>query len=164
MQIQYEGLYFEINTPTHLQRTLREFVCVPVDSTSNKNANSSPPNKESIKGVPAKGISRAGNTYSSQSTAMISVTSSAGRPTVSNTITMVTSPAWGIPAAPMLAAVAVTLERTHTVTVFGGLDLKRRRESGSGSCDANLSGFCVLDLGLPGCVMGKRVERMEEAK
>lgn len=37
-------------------------------------------------------------------------TSSAGRLTVSNTITMVTRPAWGIPAAPILAAVAVTLE------------------------------------------------------
>ena len=35
------------------------------------------------------------------------VMSSGGRPTVSRTITMVTRPAWGIPAAPMLAAVAV---------------------------------------------------------
>ena len=35
------------------------------------------------------------------------VTSSAGSPTVSNTITMVTKPACGIPAAPILAAVAV---------------------------------------------------------
>lgn len=48
-------------------------------------------------------------TYRSQSTAMIRVTSSAGRPTALSTITMVTSPAWGTPAAPMLAAVAVTL-------------------------------------------------------
>ncbi|KAL2294427.1 hypothetical protein Nmel_008158 [Mimus melanotis] len=40
---------------------------------------------------------------------MIRVTSSAGRPTALSTITMVTSPAWGTPAAPMLAAVAVTL-------------------------------------------------------
>lgn len=38
------------------------------------------------------------------------ITSSAGRPTVSSTITMVTKPACGIPAAPMLAAVAVTLK------------------------------------------------------
>uniref|UniRef100_A0A286XII4 Uncharacterized protein n=1 Tax=Cavia porcellus TaxID=10141 RepID=A0A286XII4_CAVPO len=41
-----------------------------------------------------------------QSTAMIRVTSSAGRPTALSTITMVTRPAWGTPAAPMLAAVA----------------------------------------------------------
>lgn len=40
---------------------------------------------------------------------MIRVTSSAGRPMAVRTITMVTSPAWGTPAAPMLAAVAVTL-------------------------------------------------------
>uniref|UniRef100_A0A287CZB2 Uncharacterized protein n=1 Tax=Ictidomys tridecemlineatus TaxID=43179 RepID=A0A287CZB2_ICTTR len=43
----------------------------------------------------------------SQSTATIRVTSSAGRPTALSTITMVTRPAWGTPAAPMLAAVAV---------------------------------------------------------
>lgn len=48
-------------------------------------------------------------TYKSQSTAMMRVTSSAGRPTALSTITMVTSPAWGTPAAPTLAAVAVTL-------------------------------------------------------
>lgn len=40
---------------------------------------------------------------------MISVMSSVGRPTDVSTITMVTSPACGIPAAPMLAAVAVML-------------------------------------------------------
>lgn len=49
--------------------------------------------------------------YSNQSTAMMMVTSSAGSPTVSKTITMVTKPAWGIPAAPILAAVAVTLKK-----------------------------------------------------
>lgn len=61
---------------------------------------------------------------------MINVTSSAGNPTVSKTITIVTNPAWGIPtnkpavlplrtfhrprlpAAPMLAAVAVMLIAT----------------------------------------------------
>lgn len=43
---------------------------------------------------------------------MISVMSSVGSPTDVNTITIVTSPAWGIPAAPMLAAVAVMLEGT----------------------------------------------------
>lgn len=48
-------------------------------------------------------------THRSQSTAMIRVTSSVGRPTALSTITMVTRPAWGTPAAPMLAAVAVTL-------------------------------------------------------
>uniref|UniRef100_A0A8C6HZX9 Uncharacterized protein n=1 Tax=Mus spicilegus TaxID=10103 RepID=A0A8C6HZX9_MUSSI len=49
------------------------------------------------------------NRSRSQSTAMISVTSSAGSPTALSTITMVTRPAWGTPAAPMLAAVAVML-------------------------------------------------------
>lgn len=48
-------------------------------------------------------------TYSSQSTAMMVTISSCGSPTVSRTITMVTRPACGIPAAPMLAAVAVKL-------------------------------------------------------
>lgn len=48
-------------------------------------------------------------THSSQSMAMMIVTSSAGRPTVSSTITIVTRPACGMPAAPMEAAVAVTL-------------------------------------------------------
>ena len=43
--------------------------------------------------------------------ATMSVMSSGGRPTDVSTITMVTRPAWGIPAAPMLAAVAVILER-----------------------------------------------------
>lgn len=40
---------------------------------------------------------------------MIKEISSDGRPTVSNTMTMVTNPADGIPAAPIEAAVAVTL-------------------------------------------------------
>ncbi len=40
----------------------------------------------------------------------MSVMSSVGSPTDVNTITMVTRPACGIPAAPMLAAVAVILE------------------------------------------------------
>lgn len=48
-------------------------------------------------------------TYSAQSTAIIRVMSSVGSPTDVSTITMVTSPAWGIPAAPILAAVAVIL-------------------------------------------------------
>ena len=48
-------------------------------------------------------------TYSAQSTAMISVMSSVGSPTEVRTMTLVTRPAWGIPAAPMLAAVAVML-------------------------------------------------------
>lgn len=70
------------------------------------------------------------NTHRSQSTAIMMVTSSAikrsflkrvylsaclslpGRPTVSSTITMVINPAWGIPAAPIEAAVAVTLTAT----------------------------------------------------
>lgn len=40
---------------------------------------------------------------------MIKEISSDGRPTVSSTMTMVTNPADGIPAAPIEAAVAVTL-------------------------------------------------------
>lgn len=48
-------------------------------------------------------------THRNQSTAIISEMSSVGSPTEVNTITMVTSPAWGIPAAPILAAVAVML-------------------------------------------------------
>lgn len=50
------------------------------------------------------------NTYNNQSTATISVISEDGSPTVSNTITMVTSPACGMPAAPIEAAVAVILQ------------------------------------------------------
>jgi hypothetical protein len=50
------------------------------------------------------------NTHRSQSTASMLMTSSAGKPTVSKTMTIVTSPACGIPAAPILAAVAVTLQ------------------------------------------------------
>jgi len=49
-------------------------------------------------------------TYNAQSTAMMRVMSSVGNPTDVSTITMVTSPACGIPAAPILAAVAVILE------------------------------------------------------
>lgn len=48
-------------------------------------------------------------TYNIQSTAKIKETSSGGKPTVSSTITNVTRPACGIPAAPMLAAVDVIL-------------------------------------------------------
>ncbi len=58
------------------------------------------------------------STYKIQSMATISVMSSAGNPTDVSTITMVTRPAWGIPAAPILAAVAVMLEETRTVRLF----------------------------------------------
>ena len=64
-------------------------------------------------GKPASPASRGSAfipTHRSQSTAMMRVTSSAGRPTALSTITMVTRPACGTPAAPMLAAVAVTLQ------------------------------------------------------
>lgn len=50
--------------------------------------------------------------------ATISVMSSGGSPTDVNTITMVTRPACGIPAAPMLAAVAVILKETGTVAIY----------------------------------------------
>ena len=49
------------------------------------------------------------STYRNQSTAYIKPTSSIGRPTAVSTITMVTRPASGTPAAPMAAAVAVIL-------------------------------------------------------
>lgn len=42
-------------------------------------------------------------------------TSSDGRRTVSNTITIVTKPACGIPAAPILAAVAVILNKDFNI-------------------------------------------------
>lgn len=41
---------------------------------------------------------------------MMRLMSSVGSPTEVSTMTMVTSPAWGMPAAPMLAAVAVMLQ------------------------------------------------------
>lgn len=47
--------------------------------------------------------------YNNQSTARISATSSVGKPTADKTITMVTRPACGTPAAPIAAAVAVIL-------------------------------------------------------
>lgn len=50
-------------------------------------------------------------THRNQSTAMIRVMSSVGSPTEVSTITMVTKPACGMPAAPILAAVAVILKR-----------------------------------------------------
>lgn len=56
-------------------------------------------------------------TYKIQSTAKISDISSGGSPTVSNTITNVTKPACGIPAAPMLAAVDVMLDQTKDITI-----------------------------------------------
>lgn len=49
--------------------------------------------------------------------ATISVTSSGGNPTDVSTITMVTRPACGMPAAPMLAAVAVMLSSIEKMSV-----------------------------------------------
>lgn len=46
---------------------------------------------------------------------MMSVMSSVGSPTEVSTMTMVTRPDWGIPAAPMLAAVAVMLQKNPSV-------------------------------------------------
>lgn len=57
----------------------------------------------------AQGVG-ANPTHRAQSTAMMMEMSSVGNPTEVSTMTMVTSPAWGIPAAPMLAAVAVMLQ------------------------------------------------------
>lgn len=53
-------------------------------------------------------------THRNQSTAMMRVMSSVGSPTEVSTITMVTRPAWGMPAAPILAAVAVILDWGET--------------------------------------------------
>ena len=64
------------------------------------------------KPTPKCRVSLKADTHRNQSTAMMRVMSSVGRPTDVNTITMVTSPAWGIPAAPILAAVAVMLMGT----------------------------------------------------
>ena len=52
------------------------------------------------------------STYKNQSTTRISVMSSTGSPTADSTITMVTRPACGTPAAPIEAAVAVMLKKT----------------------------------------------------
>ena len=49
------------------------------------------------------------NTYKNQSTARMRLISSVGRPTAVKTINMVTRPALGILAAPILAQVAVRL-------------------------------------------------------
>ncbi|KAI1230447.1 hypothetical protein IHE44_0009904, partial [Lamprotornis superbus] len=51
------------------------------------------------------------STHRAQSTAMMRVMSSVGSPTEVSTMTMVTSPDCGMPAAPMLAAEAVMLQR-----------------------------------------------------
>lgn len=61
------------------------------------------------------------DTHRAQSTAMMSVISSVGSPTEVSTMTMVTSPDWGIPAAPMLAAVAVMLQREGSCTAIVSL-------------------------------------------
>ena len=53
------------------------------------------------------------------------MTSSAGRPTADRTIIRVTSPAWGTPAAPMLAKVAVTLKKVFCHLLFAATFLKR---------------------------------------
>lgn len=58
------------------------------------------------------------STHRAQSTAMMRLMSSVGSPTEVSTMTMVTSPAWGMPAAPMLAAVAVMLQREKGVAAL----------------------------------------------
>ena len=54
--------------------------------------------------------------HSSQSTATIRLMSETGRPTDVRTRIIITSPALGILAAPILASVAVRLTHTHTHT------------------------------------------------
>lgn len=71
----------------------------------------------------AQGVG-ANPTHRAQSTAMMMVMSSVGNPTEVSTMTMVTSPAWGMPAAPMLAAVAVMLKE--------GVGRGRREAGGAG--------------------------------
>lgn len=58
---------------------------------------------------------------------MMRLMSSVGSPTEVSTMTMVTSPAWGMPAAPMLAAVAVMLQREKDVTGIPTIALASRR-------------------------------------
>lgn len=64
---------------------------------------------------------------------MISVMSSVGRPTDVSTMTMVTRPAWGMPAAPTLAAVAVILytEREHRGARSGKGRTRKRVRKGT---------------------------------
>lgn len=69
---------------------------------------------------------------------MISVMSSVGSPTDVSTMTMVTSPAWGMPAAPMLAAVAVMLEGKQSTA------LSRRKNTGSHICRIIRKGLSAL--------------------
>lgn len=68
------------------------------------------------------------STHRNQSTAMISVMSSVGRPTDVSTMTIVTRPAWGMPAAPTLAAVAVMLHvrRGHREARIGKGEVRQR--------------------------------------
>lgn len=64
---------------------------------------------------------------------MISVMSSVGRPTDVSTMTMVTRPAWGMPAAPTLAAVAVILqgEKEHREAGEGKGEMRKRVRKGT---------------------------------
>ncbi len=57
-------------------------------------------------------------THRNQSTTRIRVMSSTGSPTADSTITMVTRPAWGTPAAPIEAAVAVMLKNIGDKNCF----------------------------------------------
>jgi len=57
-------------------------------------------------------------TYRSQSTEIMRLTSSKGRFTAVNTISIVTNPALGIAAAPTLARVAVILKQINVTTIF----------------------------------------------
>lgn len=58
---------------------------------------------------------------------MMRLMSSVGKPTEVSTMTMVTSPACGMPAAPMLAAVAVMLQREKVVAGIPATSLAPRR-------------------------------------
>lgn len=74
-------------------------------------------------------VERLTTTYNAQSTAMMRVMSSVGRPTEVRTITMVTSPACGIPAAPILAAVAVMLrEQAEEQSAFIFITYKKKQD------------------------------------
>lgn len=57
------------------------------------------------------------NTHRMKSTAKIRAMSSVGKPTAVSTITKVTSPACGMPAAPILANVAVMLRLNNEKTI-----------------------------------------------
>lgn len=89
-----------------------DLVCDPITSVTSARAAPGNPNTSPLSAAASTSPQHhLWETYSAQSTATMSVMSAVGSPTDVSTMTIVTSPDWGIPAAPMLAAVAVMLQR-----------------------------------------------------